>query len=302
MRYVHPAFELTIYPSLALLGFLILAVSTVVIVLGLGRLNEELRASVSSRVARHRADTARHLALGRGLLLGVVQMRRRPWRSALTCLTLVLLTFSLLSFTSVRAAIRYNQTHIGTGAGRDALLLRLPGWEGIVEITYDHLRLRFGPASTLPRAWYLQEGLVKGTDGRRVKADAVLGMTAGEEGLSGVDSALSAGRWFAPGEQEVCILSEGQAAALGVQEKDMGKVWVRFLGADYRVIGKMDSRSFDDLKDISGGPLTPLDPQAQQPREEEAGWGRGGVEEAFVHMSSSHLLLLLPYEVVRRWG
>jgi hypothetical protein len=299
LRYVHPAFELSIYPLLILLGFLILTLSLVVAALGLSRLHAQLHAVLAPRIALHRADTRRSGMFFQALFLGVAQMRRRPWRTGLTCATLVLLCFSMLSFTTVRSALRFNQTPIGSGAGRDGLLLRLPGFEGMEENVYQHLRLRFGAERTVGRAWYLWPGIVEGAAGKRARADAALGLMPAEERLSGVE--LKAGRFFAPGERRVCILSDVQAAALGLQEEDMGRASVVFLGADYLVIGIADSQAFDALKDINGAPLVPLDREAQQPAEERAGRGRAGVEPAFVHMGSAYLLLL-PYETVRQWG
>jgi len=40
-----------------------------------------------------------------GLLLGVSNMRRRKTRTWLTCITLILLTFTVMSFTSVVEAV-----------------------------------------------------------------------------------------------------------------------------------------------------------------------------------------------------
>ena len=299
LRYVHPAFELSIYPSLVLLGFLILALSLVVIALGLSRLQVQLHAALAPRIALHRADTSRRSMFFRALLIGVAQMRQRPWRTGLTCATLVILCFSMLSFTSLRSTLRFNQTIIGGGAKSDGLLLRLPGFAGMEENVYEHLRLRFGAERTVGRAWYLWPGMVEGSGGRDARADAVLGLMPAEKNLSGIE--LKVGRFFAPGERRVCILSDVQAAALNLQEEDVGRASVVYLGAHYLVIGVVDSQSLDGLKDINGAPLVPLDREAQQPAEERAGRGHAGAETAFVHMASAHLLLL-PYETVRQWG
>jgi len=301
LRYVHPAFELSIYPVLILLGFLILALSFAVIGLGLSRLNAQVHASVSERIALHRSDTRRGGMLARALLLGVGQMRRRAWRTGLTCATLTLLTFSLLSFTSVRATLRFNRTPVGERGPRDGLLVRLPGWEGMEENAHAHLQRRFGAARTLPRAWYLQQGMLESEEGEEARVDAVLGLTPAEKKLGVVEKALIAGRFFAAGESQVCILPDALAAKLDVGKKEVGRAQVRFLGSEYRVVGMVDSRVFDQLRDINGAPLTPLDREAQQPEEERVGRGRRNVEPIFSHMGSAHLLLL-PYEAVRRWG
>ncbi len=301
LRFAHPAFQLGISPLLVLVGFLALVLSLVVTGMGLGRLNAQLRASVSPRLALHRADTRRGHILGRALLLGVAQMRRRPWRTGLTCATLSLLSFSLVSLTSVSHALRINQTPLGPSrAGGDGVLLRLPGWEGLERPAYEQLRRRFG-RDALARAWYLQPALVHGDQGRSARAEAALGLMAGEEEFTPLARTLEAGRFFAPGEQQVGILSAPQAAELGIQPTQVGKATVRFLGADYTVIGIFSPQAFDQLADLNGAPLTPLDREAQQPAEERLGHTRQGAEPAFAHLASAQLLLL-PWEAVERWG
>lgn len=300
LRFAHPAFQLGIHPLLILVGFLALVLSLVVAGMGLSRLNAQLRASLSPRLALHRADTRRGHILGRALLLGVAQMRRRPWRTGLTCATLSLLSFSLISLTSVSQALRINQLPLGQAGGGDAVLLRLPGWEGLERHAYECLDRRFGERAAA-RSWYLRPALLHGDQGRSARAEAVLGLMPQEQELTPLAQTLEAGRFFAPGERQVCILSGPQATELGIQPAQVGRATVRLLGADYTVIGFFSPQAFDRLTDLNGAPLTPLDREAQQPAEERLGHTRQGAEPAFAHLGSARLALL-PWEVVERWG
>ncbi|MCC7263682.1 MAG: FtsX-like permease family protein [Candidatus Latescibacteria bacterium] len=298
LRYAHPAFQLNIHPLLILVGFMVLALSGVVIVLGLSRLNTQLRAALSPRLARHRDPGRAGGVLLRALLLGAAQLRHRPWRTGLTCATLGLLSFSLVSLTSINAALRIDRRDLGPSPARAAgALLRQPGWEALEWQAYASLNRQFGPASTLPRCWYQQPALLWGGDGRSTRVEAALGLDAAEVQLTALESTLEAGRFFVPGEEAVCLLAAPQAQTLGVQPGD----WVGYLGRQYQVVGLFSPAVFDQLRDLNGAPLTPLDREAQQPEEERAGRARLGGEPAFAHLSAAQVLIL-PWRAVARWG
>ena len=145
LRCSHPAFQLNIHPLLILVGFLVLALSAVVIILGLSRLNTQLRAALAPRLARHR-DQARPGGIAlKALLLGAAQLRNRPWRTGLTCATLGLLSFSLVSLTSINTALRIDRRDLGPSPARAAgALLRLPGWAALESEAYERLSRQYG--------------------------------------------------------------------------------------------------------------------------------------------------------------
>lgn len=302
LRFAHPAFQLSIHPLLILVGFLVLALSAAVIALGLGRLNAQLRSALAPRLSRHRDPARRGGILLKALLLGVAQLRNRPWRTGLTCATLGLLSFSLISLTSVNAALRIDQHLLGPAAVEESgALLRLPGWEGLEFKVYEDLSRRFDPSRVLPRCWYQQQALLWGEGGRSVRVEAALGLSPGEARLTPLAGTLEVGRFLAPGEEAVCLLAAPQALALGIQAGQVGQVSVRYLGGEYRVIGVFSPAAFDQLRDLNGAPLTPLDREAQQPEEERAGHARRGGEPAFSHLSGAQVLIL-PWTAVARWG
>ena len=150
LRYVHPAFELSISPAIILLGFVILALGILVTALGMSRLNRELQ-ELSNR--RGQIAVQRSGAVLTSVAVGLAHLRRRPWRTGLTCATLVLLTFAVLSFTSVRAALHTNWIPIGPDAAYEGALVRMPGWQAMEMEGYDLLRDWFGAEQVAPRAW-----------------------------------------------------------------------------------------------------------------------------------------------------
>lgn len=301
LRYVHPAFELSISPAIILLGFVILALGILVTFLGMSRLNRELQ-ELSNR--RGQIAVQRSGAVLTSVAVGLAHLRRRPWRTGLTCATLVLLTFSVLSFTSVRAALHTNWIAIGADAAYEGALVRMPGWQTMELEGYDLLRDWFGAEQVAPRAWMSVSSLASsyrverdGAEGRAVGVWGFVGLAAQEENLLGPE--VVAGRWLRPGEEDACLLPKGLADSLGVSVEGLEYQRVRIFGEVFRVVGLLADDALDRL-DLNGEPLTPLDPEAQQPSEAEVGREQGGKLRPFAHLPAS-ATPVLPFAALMRW-
>ena len=301
LRYVHPAFELSISPAIILLGFVILALGILVTALGMSRLNRELQA-LGTR--RGQVAVQRSGAVLTSVAVGLAHLRRRPWRTGLTCATLLLLTFSVLSFTSIRAALHTNWIAIGADAAYEGALVRMPGWQTMELEGYDLLRDWFGDEQVAPRAWLSVKSLVSSyrverddAEGRAVGVWGFVGLVAQEEDLLGPE--VVAGRWLRPGEEDACLLPVGLADSLGVSAVGLGQERVRVFGEVFRVVGLLADDALDRL-DLNGEPLTPLDPEAQQPSEAEVGREQGGKLRPFAHLPAS-ATPVLPFAALMRW-
>ena len=299
LRYVHPAFDLSISPAIILLGFVILALGILVTALGMSRLNRELQA-LGTR--RGQVAVQRSGAVLTSVAVGLAHLRRRPWRTGLTCATLVLLTFAVLSFTSVRAALHANWIAIGADAAYAGALVRMPGWQAMEMEGYDLLRDWFGDEQVGPRAWLSVKSLASSyrverddEDGRAVGVWGFVGLAAQEEDLLGPE--VVAGRWLRPGEEDACLLPVGLADSLGVSAGGLERV--RVFGEVFRVVGLLADDALDRL-DLNGEPLTPLDPEAQQPSEAKVGREQGGKLRPFAHLPAS-ATPVLPFAALMRW-
>lgn len=302
LRYLHPAFELSISPLIILLGFVILVLGILVTALGMARLNRELQELSGKR--RGRVSVKRGGMVLTSVAVGLAHMRRRPWRTGLTCATLVLLTFSVLSFTSIRASLRTNRVEIGPGAVYDGALVRMPGWKTMEIEGYRMLRDWFGVARVAPRAWKAVASLassyrVEGPQGAAVGVWGFTGLTPQEEFLVGPQRGLVAGRWLREGEQDGCLLPVGLADSLGIDATALDAAQVRIFGEIFRVVGLLADDALD-RPDLNGEPLTPLDPEAQQPSEAEVGGGQGGQLLPFAHLPGSSTPVL-PFAALMRW-
>ena len=96
---------------------------------------------------------------------------------------------------------------------------------------------------------------------KKVDARAILGLTHREPEITGVDRALTAGRWFIASDTFAIILPKEIADVLGVTDVsvDAGTARVRYAGNDYRVVGLIDNDTFKAIKDLDQEPLTPVD-------------------------------------------
>jgi hypothetical protein len=214
---VHPAFELALTPFIILLAFIILALTVVVTSFLSSKFEAEIK---RLKQGVHFADVGRLSAISAALGLGIANMRRRPTRTALTCVTLVLLTFTVLSFTSVTASIsnfaRPYGEHSPTYAG---MMIRQPDWSPMQEAAVTSMRneftQKFGQIAL--RSWYLSrdqgEQLYLRVNNAQnpnkyFYAPALLGLTPEEKTIGSpiANTVLPGGRWFEAGDRDVCLL------------------------------------------------------------------------------------------------
>ncbi len=268
LYFVHPAFALTTAPPVILLSFIIMALAVLVIAIVTAKFNTELKQMKQARSGVHEADVGRLSAATAAFNLGVANMRRRKLRTALTATTIVLLTFTVLSFTSVKSYIRYNEIRLPHAPTYQGVMLRDRGWLSLEEPTTYIVENEFGrEAVVAPRAWYISSDLQKelmidvvlsSDPTKRYTVNAIVGVTPQEERVMPVDRALVAGRWMKPGDKQVALLPESVAAALGITPENLGAVSVTVFGTDFRVVGILSEAELRTMTDLDGEPMMPV--------------------------------------------
>lgn len=315
MTKIHPAFDITMSPMIVLLAFIMLALSTLVIVLIAGKFEQQLKEFNKQVSGTHTADIGRGGIAAAAFALGVSNMRRRKARTVLTCTTLVLLTFIVLSFTSVVTGIRYNVVPAQGEPRYNGVMLRSAMWEALEESGFRLLNDEFGATKPVaPRAWYFgtqmgeQTFLTLTRGDKRFDARAALGLSPREPEITGVQQALIRGRWFRPSDVYSTILTKDSADQLGITEDsvDAGTARLRYAGNDYNVVGLIDNDTFKAIKDLDQEPLTPVDFILMQ-RQNAAGGGKGdsgggdaGFKE-YTHLEPS-TVFIMPYQTLMTQG
>ena len=314
LHQVHPAFKLSSSPYIILLAFIILAMGSIVIGLILSKFKAEMHKSRRQGGEVYEADVGRLSATMAAVLLGISNLRKRKIRTALTATTLILLSFTTLSFTSISTSIEFYRLPRGDEAPYLGGLVRERNWKGMQPMALESVRNTFGSqARVVPRSWFLlPEGKARShihftasTTGQASYAYGVVGLSAEEPAVTGIDQHLLAGRWFGPGEREVCILPHDLAGLVGIHVEDVGHARIRLLGQEYRVVGLIDAEGFNRMKDLDGEKLTPVDLVTESSAQATSAAADEVVPTApirsFIHLEASNILLL-PHDDVLDLG
>ena len=314
---VHPAFQLS-NPFVILLAFVIIALAVLVMSIISGRFNEQMKKLRTEVAVIHDTDVSRSSASVTAFQLGISNMKRRKTRTILTFLTLLLLTFTVLSFTSISTGMRFNQIQRDNEGLYEGILIRSKAWNPMEDSVLEYALSNFGQVGVVaPRSWYSNKSKahIKMKNGERAhNALGVLGLTPQEREVTALDRALIAGRWFEPGEEKVCILPSDMISSgnLDIPLEEVGTAQIRVFGDYFTVIGVIDSRRMKDLKDLDDEILTPADfavtgGQAVQEMAEEEQREKQGLEDTkvvikpFVHLEPANTLII-PYETLRSIG
>lgn len=321
---VHPAFRLVNTGIIILLGFIIMALALLVISIVTIKFNEQLKEYQERTMGVHTADVSRLSTLGAAFGLGISNMRRRKLRTALTCVTLVLLSFTVLSFTSVRTYLRANIIPQPQKPAYPGILVRDRVWGPLEMPTVGLLTNQYGRrAIVAPRGWLTSTNLEKrifidlftiGPSPSRYTVNALLGLSPQEPFVTGLDRFLvPGGRWFRPGEEEVCILPLPIAEKLGIGPEDAGKRQVEMFGHRFTVVGLLREEALAEFKDLDGEVLTPVDYSLLKPETlrqiqelQQSKLKLGATSTTVLLEEYKHFLpteiLILPYEMLLNLG
>ena len=265
---VHPAFRMTSTPYIILVAFGIVALSAVVMYIVIAKFEEEMervRLGVTGTKRVQRADVGRIQASSAAFLLGIANMRRRVVRTTLTCVTLILLTFTVLSFTSVVSSVRINRVKLTGTPPYSGFMLRDATWEPVEKGAWESFANDFGreyPVSI--RTWFLsalvgnQSFVECVREGRLYTFSALLGIGERENEITGVNRAIKYGGPLRPGQNDI-LIPESAARILGVTPADVGRVKVNCVGIDFTVVGVIDEKEMKKVKDLDDESILPVD-------------------------------------------
>ena len=261
---VHPAFDLAYSPMVVILAFFIMGLSLIVTLIIFFRFEAEMT-QLQSRASRKGAEEiSRWKAFVAAFFLGVSNLRRRRLRTALTCTTLIILTFTIMSFTSVKSARLHSRILFRTEVPYHGFFLKTPNWKDLPSEALGTLSDTFDSVTVGPRVWLENEDRTRVIripvrhDDQVFVAQGVVGLAACEGQITGLDRLLVAGRWFTSDTDHAVIIPRRMAADLGIGMDDLGHTEVSLWGARYKVVGIIDSRRLDSLTDLDGEPLTPV--------------------------------------------
>lgn len=308
LRLIHPAFEIIANPFMIFIAFVMGSLSLVVISFLLGKFESGLREVRATQTGVHEVDVRRGSVAVAAFNLGVGNLRRRKARTILTTLTLTVMTFIVLSFTSVVPELQLNEQAAPFPATYSGILVRNPGLDPLQLATYRQLDNAFGESATVVRraAYYGADigdnsvlSLSRGD--RTVDVRAMVGFDAGEASvLDPARALLPGGRWFRPGERDAMILPAPVAEALRVTNADVGRAQVTYAGRPYTVVGIADAGALRAITDLDGDGVMPADFTLSRQYQEQTGSGNKAFK-SFVRLDPA-AVFILPAETAMALG
>jgi hypothetical protein len=187
---LHPGFGIAAVPLIILLAFVIMLLAVLVIWILMRKFNTELRAIQGQSSKAHEAQTSRIGTFVAAANMGISTMRRRPLRTALTALTVVLLTFTILCFASVGSAPGVKRIYLGSaGSAEDAdLLIRETDYAQIPREVPEVIAGHEGRRGLIAEQWWLSRteaeappvNVARADNGRTQYVQAVWGISPAE--------------------------------------------------------------------------------------------------------------------------
>ncbi len=266
----HPAFRMSSMPLMIIMAFAILFMSFMVIWVVYRKFETELDVIRSGMAEAAAARTSRFGVVSTAFRLGIANMRKRKFRTLLTGLTVMLITFALLAFMSASTYVGRTEARVSAHAERPAVLVRMPGDMPLTPRALLYLRTAIGASRTVaPRYWWYNQNwydadraewrahVTRAETGAQISLLGGLGLGPEEARVSGADRILPAWARFARGEG--CYLPEGQARRLGAAPGETLLV----AGHELELLGTYDPNAVDEaLRRLDGGRLFPPDPTA----------------------------------------
>jgi len=272
----HPGFSMASNVSVAILAVCIIAITMPLIGFVLGEtvsVAGELRERI---MGVHEASISRTGAVTHSISVCLENMKKRPLRSGLMMVSMIFLTFSLISFTSMaNFPIRRAQTW-DISPTYNGILVRKYPWVSIPEELYLQFDAQYrGEAVIAPRTWLFPPtppglggvGRWYMTQKKITSISGVLFLSAEEANVTSIDKrVIVEGRWFTSEDMYTCLISRNVASnltkELGV-EIGIGSR-IPFLGLNLTVVGLYDSSLLWDGKigviDLDGEAITPMVP------------------------------------------
>jgi hypothetical protein len=262
---VHPAFRLAYSPMVVILAFFIMGLSFIVTLIIFFRFEDEMTLLQTRAQLVQSGEIGRWKAFVAAFLLGVSNLRRRRLRTALTCATLVILTFTIMSFTSAKSMRRHARVLYDSNTPYQGFLLKNVNWRSLPPEAFGRIANSFGgKAIAAPRVWLEDEDRTRSTripvffKDSEYEAQGMVGLSADEPKVSGLDKVIVAGRWLLPGERQVALLSERMAEQLQFDLSRPLNQTVSLWGMPFKVVGIFSGKDLQERIDLDGEPLTPV--------------------------------------------
>lgn len=320
-RLIHPAFKIAQAPEAMFIAFVMGALGFFVIHILRGRFEGEMQFIFRTLVVSDVADVGAGAVGGQAMLIGVNNMKRRRIRTALTTGTIILVTFTMLAFTSVSKKLSPTVISKSKFAPYTGVMFHWPNSpmdEGTLQVFRDLAADTSSfetKSSTVIERWWLtaprqdlwgQQSITPfrletaATDGG-VTVEAFIGMLPEEDGFLEKLPILDGGRFFSSRDAMEMVLPASVADALNIVPADAGRATIRFRGHDFKVVGILNDERFRAMADIDGSPLVPVKGAAKKAFGASSTSDDSSSRTGITYYDTSSLALM-PVDTCRRFG
>jgi len=259
IRSIHPGFQIAISLSALVIGVVLIVMLAPTIFFLVTELSYSV-AEIRKRVfGRHFLERERVGLIISAIDVGIQNMRKRPLRSILTSIAVILLVALLISLTSLLPLVIIRPVTFSLKSPLTGIMVRAPHYEPLSENFVCQVKRLLPEWEISERYWaYLKRELVIGPNGTSVELKAILGLSPHEKDIAFKNVVISDGGWFGEHDVYACILPAELAKALGVGVGDE----VRILGLKLTVIGICEQSSLESTIDLDDNLPVPLDVEA----------------------------------------
>lgn len=319
-RLIHPAFRVAQAAEAIFVAFIMGSLGLFVINILRGRFETEMQI-LFRNFSVTGTDEVDYSTVGqKAMLIGVNNMKRRRVRTTLTTATIVLVAFTMLSFTSISKKVNPTIIARGKSVPYTGFMYHLPGNFFLDEPAFDIFSTMFhGKGVIALRRWLTPDQAnapepfhIKCNNGKEINVDAVLGLSVNEDNF--IDEIpLVAGRFFSSDNAKEAVIAASLADSLGIDPDNLENCSLVFKGVDLKVSGIVDDEAFRMMRDLDNSPILPIkqistegsDTASKQQEVEEmlmsmdGGMDDGGGILFYVDMSA---LLMVPLNTSQQFG
>lgn len=321
LYFIQPAFHVGDRPEIVILAFVILGLAAFVGSVILGKFNTAMNQAVEQSQLAESPDAPQGRLAGVAFMVGVNNMKRRRIRTSLTCATIILVTFTILSVISVRQDAEPLRLRVGVEAPYNGLVFVNPGMAAIDSFQLSRLRAHFGDrAETVVRTWTSRQDEFGGympfrfvpaqpREDARLKAldvPLLLGVEVGDRDfitvLDSPEYMVGEGRWFSANDAEEVIISRRTAELLGIPvDRYQGEKLI-LNGRSYEIVALLDDDRLSELRDLRNMPFLPLKMDAAQLAEGDSESSGDITQLPGVSVASTLEVAILPVDTARSLG
>ncbi len=261
---VHPAFELAYSPIVVILAFFIIGLSAMVTWIIFHRFENEMKRLQRQEKKSSEGEISFLKAFSASFFMGINNLRRRRTRTVLTCTTLIILTFTIMSFTSVKNIRQHSKLLYNDKAPYQGLLVKQINWKSLPQSAFKVIENTMASQMmAAPRVWLETADRTQSTkipirsENVTFEANGLMGLSPQEPEISGLSDLITKGRWFSPDDRYTILIPERMAHYLNLPDLDIKASYIQLWSIPFKVIGTFSGAAFDQFKDLDGEPITP---------------------------------------------